>query len=77
MSLGKEIRKARIDHDLPQHELAKAVGLSNKHLSQIECGHVDPSFSVVQRIARVLAVSLDQLGEHAVPRPPAPVTADW
>jgi transcriptional regulator with XRE-family HTH domain len=64
MSLGKEIRKARIDKGMPQGTLAKASAVSQKYMSQIENDHADPSFRIVQRIAEALGVSLDQLGKH-------------
>jgi transcriptional regulator with XRE-family HTH domain len=65
MSLGREIKKARIDKKWKQKDLQAATGLSQKYLSEIEQDHVDPRFSIIQRIARALNVSLDQLGsEH-------------
>jgi transcriptional regulator with XRE-family HTH domain len=62
-SLGREIRKARIDKGWKQKELVTATGYSQKYISEIEREQVDPRFSVVQRIAGVLGVSLDQLGK--------------
>lgn len=64
MSLGKEIRKARIDKGLQQGELCKAVRLSQKYMSQIENDKADPRFSIVQRIARALGVSLDRFAQE-------------
>jgi transcriptional regulator with XRE-family HTH domain len=64
--LGREIKKARIDKDWKQHDLCEATGLSQKYVSAIELEKVDPRFSVVQRIARALGVSLDQLGREEV-----------
>jgi transcriptional regulator with XRE-family HTH domain len=62
MSLGKEIRKARIDSGVKQKDLAQRACLSQKYMSQIERDDADPRFSIVQRIAKALGVSLDQLG---------------
>jgi len=64
MSLGKEIRKARIDSGMNQKELAERSALSQKYLSQIERDDANPRFSIVQRIATALGVSLDQLGKN-------------
>ena len=64
MSLGREIKKARIDKGLKQKDLAEAVTLSKKYMSEIENDHADPTFSVVQRIAAALEVSLNQLGQR-------------
>jgi transcriptional regulator with XRE-family HTH domain len=65
MSLGKEIRKARIDKGWKQQKLQALTGISQTYLSQIELDKVDPRFSIVQRIAKALGVSLDQLSQHA------------
>jgi len=62
-TLGREIRKARIDKGWKQKELVEASGLSQKYLSEIEADKVDPRWSIVKRIARALDVSLDALGE--------------
>ena len=64
MSLGKEIKKARIDKGWQQKHLQEATGLSQKYLSQVELDKVDPRFSVVKRIARALGVSLDTLAKE-------------
>ncbi len=61
MSLGREIKKARIDKGWKQQDLQVATGLSQKYLSQIELDKVDPRFSIVKRIARALGVSIDRL----------------
>lgn len=66
MSLGREIRKARIDKGWKQKELKEATGLSQKYLSEIERDAVDPRWSIVRRIARALDVSLDQLGKQEI-----------
>jgi transcriptional regulator with XRE-family HTH domain len=61
MSLGKEIKKIRIEKGWKQKELVLATGLSQKYLSEIERDTVDPRFSIVKRIARALGVSVDRL----------------
>lgn len=61
MTLGKEIRKARIDAGINQKELASRAALSQKYMSQLERDGADPRLSVVIRIARALGVSLDRL----------------
>lgn len=63
MSLGKEIKKARIDRGWKQQDLQAATGLSQKYLSAVELDKAQPSFDVVKRIARALAVSLDTLAK--------------
>jgi transcriptional regulator with XRE-family HTH domain len=61
MSLGTEIKKARLDKRWKQQDLQVATGLSQTYLSQIELDKVDPRVSIVKRIARALGVSMDQL----------------
>jgi transcriptional regulator with XRE-family HTH domain len=60
-TLGKEIKKARIDQGLKQKELQARTGLSQKYLSQIENDAVDPRVSVLKKIAQALQVSADSL----------------
>jgi len=64
MTLGREIKKARIDKDWKQKDLVVATGLSQKHVSEIENDNVDPSFSIVKRIAKALGIDLNQLGRE-------------
>ena len=64
MSLGKEIKKARIDKGWKQQDLQAATGLSQKYLSAVELDKAQPSFDVVKRIARALAVNLDTLAKE-------------
>jgi len=64
MSLGKEIKKARIDKGWKQQDLQAATGLSQKYLSAVELDKAQPSFDVVKRIARALGVSLDTLAKE-------------
>jgi transcriptional regulator with XRE-family HTH domain len=60
-TLGKEIKKARIEQGLMQKDLRERTGLSQKYLSQIENDAVDPRASVLKRIAKALHVSTDRL----------------
>lgn len=66
MSLGKEIRKARVDAGMNQKALADAAKLSQKYMSQIERDDADPRVSIVIRIARALGVTIDQLTREEV-----------
>ena len=60
-TLGKEIKKARIEQGWKQKDLQARTGLSQKYLSQIENDAVDPRVSVLKKIARALQVSADGL----------------
>lgn len=73
MSLGKEIKKARIDKGWKQQDLQAATGLSQKYLSAVELDKAHPSFDVMKQIARALGVSLDTFAkedEEATVSPP-------
>ena len=74
MSLGKEIKKARIDKGWKQQDLQAATGLSQKYLSAVELDKAQPSFTVVKRIARALRVSLDTLAQEDADAAPQPRT---
>ena len=60
-TLGKEIKKARIEKGVKQKDLQALTGLSQKHLSQIENDAADPRASVLRKIALALGVSADIL----------------
>jgi DNA-binding XRE family transcriptional regulator len=61
MGLGSGIRRARIDKGWQQQDLQEATKISQTYLSKIEHNKVDPSISIVQKIARALGVSIDRL----------------
>ena len=63
-SLGRQITLARVRKGWKQKTLADEAGLSQKYVSQIEHDHVDPRWSIVQRLACALDVSLDSLGRE-------------
>ena len=51
---GLELKIARIRAGLRQYELAARVGITQTKLSEIECGRVQPSRELLQRILEVL-----------------------
>jgi predicted transcriptional regulator len=61
MTLGDAIKHARVTQQMRQVTLHALTGLSQKYLSEIENGHVDPRFSIVQRIAAKLPLPLAEL----------------
>jgi len=60
-SLGKALKKARIDTGISQRELARRTGLRQSHLSLIENDRHDPSATIVRTLAQALGVSSDYL----------------
>ena len=43
LSFGEKVRNLREDKDLNQTQLGKAVGMTQRKLSYIECGKYEPS----------------------------------
>ena len=59
--LGKNIRKLRTSADMTQRQLAELVGVTDRHIGQVEAGKNVPSLSVTVAIANALNVGVDQL----------------
>lgn len=69
MSLGQYIRELRDQRDLSLREFAKQLGCSAPFLSDIELGRRFPSETMLQDIARLLKVSVDELKTRDVRAP--------
>src|ERR1700692_3930315 len=61
MHLGQAIKFCRQQRDLTQPQLAERAGISPSYLSVLERGKRDPSFSMIEKIARALDVPLSLL----------------
>jgi len=59
--LGKRIRRARKDKKMSQEELADRVGLHYTTISRIERGISNSPVQTIDKIAKVLKVSLSDL----------------
>lgn len=57
--LGKRIQKARKESEMTQEELADKVGISRAYMGYIEQGRNAPSLEVLNKIARVLRISIN------------------
>lgn len=60
-TLGDYLRQQRIAAHLSLRQLADLAGVSNPYLSQIERGLRKPSAQVLQRLAKALRISAEQL----------------
>lgn len=60
-NFADNLRKIRGNKELSQEELAKKIKVHPTHYSRYERGLSLPSIDVVQRIADVLEVSIDEL----------------
>ena len=61
LSLGERIRNLREDRDLNQTQLGKAVNMSQRKISYIECGKFEPSIDDIVAFCHFFQVSADYL----------------
>ncbi len=61
MSLGKKLKKYRIEKGLTQTELAEQAAIYQKNISDYEADVVTPSVTMMKKLADVLDVSIDHL----------------
>ncbi len=61
VAVGKRISAERKRQSLSQLQLAELAGISDKYLSNIECGRQNPSSNVLLRISEALQVSVNRL----------------
>jgi len=59
--LGKRIRKLRKARKLTIERLAERTGVNDKYLGSVERGEQNPSFKVLTKVAKALAVELPDL----------------
>ena len=61
LSFGEKIRNLREDKDLNQAQLGKAVNMTQRKISYIECGRFEPSLEDIVALCRFFNVSADYL----------------
>jgi transcriptional regulator with XRE-family HTH domain len=66
VALGQVIRRLREDQGLQQDLLAQRAGISSATVSFIERRMVDPRWSTLEKIGRVLDVSMGEIGRLVV-----------
>ena len=59
--LGENIKKLRIQRGLNQQELCDLLGVDTAYLSNVENGKTNPTLRTVEKIAKVLNVSVNKL----------------
>ena len=62
--VGARLRAVRESASLSQMELSRRSGIAQESLSRIETGRRDPRLGTLQRLARGLGLSLNQLMER-------------
>ncbi len=61
LTLGEKIKAFREDLDLNQTELGKAVNMTQRKISYIECGKYEPSIEDIKSLCNFFGVSADYL----------------
>ena len=59
--LGKNLRKIRLAKGMTQSDLCEKIGADVSYISNVENGNKNPTLSTIERIAKALDVSLDDL----------------
>ncbi|MBC8537423.1 helix-turn-helix transcriptional regulator [Christensenellaceae bacterium NSJ-63] len=59
--MGNKIKECRKKRGVSQEELAKQIGVKRAVISKYETGKISPRLDMVQKIARALGVSIDEL----------------
>ncbi len=58
---NKKMKIARMENDMNQEDLAKAVGVTRQTIGMIESGNYNPTLKLCLAICRALGKTLDQL----------------
>ena len=61
LTFGDRVRNLREDRDLNQTQLGKALNMTQRRVSYIECGKYEPSIEDIVAICRFFKVSSDYL----------------
>ncbi len=61
LTLGEKVRNLREDADLNQTQLGKAVNMTQRKISYIECGKYEPSIEDIVAFCKYFNVSADYL----------------
>ena len=60
-TLGNKIKERRLSLGLTQEQLAERIGVGCKHLSRIELGQHNPSYTMLLKISSVLDLDIYNL----------------
>jgi transcriptional regulator with XRE-family HTH domain len=59
--LGRNLRRARLDRNMTQEEVAERSGVHATEVSRIESGKRDPQVSTVERLAGAVGLTASDL----------------
>lgn len=76
MTVGQKIKQIRKDKGLQQKSVAAEVGLDQSNYNKIENGRREPSVEVLQKLAVIFGVTVDELLNPDDNKNPTPVTVE-
>ena len=59
--LGENIRRIRLAKEMTQGDLCRKLGFDRAYMSNVESGKKNPTLSTIERIAKALVVSIEEL----------------
>lgn len=59
--LGDNIKRIRFTKDMTQGDLCRKLEVDRAYMSNIESGKKNPTLSTIERIAKALGVSIEEL----------------
>jgi len=60
-TLGKNIKQIRLHRKMSQGDICRAIDMDRSYMSAIEGGKVNVTIAIVEKLARALNVSVDEL----------------
>ena len=60
-TLGKNIKRVRLRRKMSQGDICRAINMDRSYMSAIEGGKVNVTIAIVEKLARALDVSVDDL----------------
>ncbi len=58
---GENMKKIRLEKDMSQGDICRVLGLDRAYISNVENGKQNLTISTMEKIAKALSVSVDQL----------------
>lgn len=59
--LGQNLKKIRAEKKMSQGDIARTLGVDRGYISNIENGKRNPTLATIDKLAKVLGVSADEL----------------
>jgi transcriptional regulator with XRE-family HTH domain len=62
--LGENIKRIRLRRKMSQGDICRAIGMDRSYMSAIEGGKVNVTLAILEKLAKALDVSVDELLKH-------------